>query len=124
MKSLTQSSGSQMPLFSPFSWWSHMLPWRCSSLDPWSSLSGEGEGCLGGLLTPRAHSGLSAEAEEQGGQGAGRWVRLGVPLLPVAWTPLCGPEGVKGAGLTRPAPLPPFRPSPSGPLPLDFTSCV
>lgn len=24
--------------------------------------------------------------------------------------PLCGPEGVKGTGLTRPAPLPPFRP--------------
>ena len=71
MKSLTQSNGSQTPLFSPFSWWSHMLPWRCSSLDRWSPLSGEGEGCLGGLLAPRAQSGLSAEAEEQGGRGAG-----------------------------------------------------
>lgn len=71
MKSLTQSSGSQTPLFSPFSWWSHMLPWRCSSLDPWSSLSGEGEGCLGGLLNPEFTQGCRQRQRSRKGRVLG-----------------------------------------------------
>ena len=121
MKSLTRSSGSQTPLFSPSGWWSQVLFWRCFSLDPWSSLSREREGCLGGLLTARAHSGPSAEAEEQEGQGAGCWVRLGVPALPVAWILLCRPEGVKGAGTDQAWPSPSLPPPPP-PVPFLWTS--
>lgn len=115
MKSLTQSSGSQTPLFSPFGWWSQVLFCRCFFLDPWSSLSREGEGCLGGLLTARAHSGPLAEAEEQEGQ----W--LGVPALPVAWIPLCCPEGVKGTGTDQAWPSPSLPPPPP-PVPFLWTS--
>ena len=111
MKSLTQSSGSQTPLFSPFGWWSQVLFCRCFFLDPWSSLSREGEGCLGGLLTARAPSGPLAEAEEQEGQGAGG---SGWEYQRFQWpgSLYAALKGLKALGLTRPGPLPPFRPFP------------